>query len=94
MTDFEDQHSVWTSHDNSEWSRRNGTSDLVLVDTLSLGRARFLCERLLMTRPDGEFWIKDIHGEEVTRFRNSEVIKGAPDPRPEPRRRRLGTRGA
>lgn len=89
MTEFEDQHSVWTNHHSERWQERNGTSDLVLVDGLSLSRARFLCERLLMVQPDGEFWINDIRGDEVTRFSNRPPLQTS-DTSTKPARRKLG----
>lgn len=91
MTKFEDQHSVWTNHHNRRWEERNGTSELVLVGGLSLDRARFLCERLLMVNPEAEVWIKDIRNNEVTRFSNRAPVQ-ASDTSSKPARRKLGTK--
>lgn len=91
MTKFEDQHSVWTNRPDPAWTAKYGLPDLVLVDGLSLGRARFMCERLLMINPDAEVWIKDIRNNEVARFSNRAPVQ-ASDTSSKPARRKLGTK--
>lgn len=88
MTAFDEQHSVWTEFDDERWRERNGTSELVLVGSLSLGSARFLCERLLMTQPTGRFWVKDINNQVVAEFSNRPPLQSSA----RPKRRTLGTR--
>lgn len=90
MTNFEDQHSVWTDNPDPAWEARNGTPAMRLIHDASLGSARALCQRLQLLMPESVFWIEDIRGNEVSRFEIREPLATSKDPGKPGRRRKLG----
>lgn len=93
MTDFDDQHSVWTNNPDPAWEARNGTPAMRLIAGASLDDARTLCQRLLLILPESVLWITDIRGKEVSRFELRPRI-ATPEAPVRPGRRKLGIPGA
>lgn len=87
---FEEQRSVWTHTDDPEWLRKNGVTDMVIAGNLSAQGARFLCERLLLLRPDLKFEVRNNHNEVSSTFEYRAPLKSSA---PTPTRRTLGQRG-
>lgn len=89
-TPFDEQHSVWTDHNDPAWIARNTVPAMVITDGLSLERARFTCERLRKLMPGNKFYIKNTRGEVVDTFETRPAITTPGGP--QTRRRPLGSR--
>jgi hypothetical protein len=92
MTAFEDQRSVWTETDDPEWLAKYENRAMVIAGNLSEDGARFMCQRLLLLRPDLKFWIEDNHNSVVSTFELREAVTTPPQPA-RAGRRALGIRG-
>ncbi len=80
MSRWEDSVTVWTYNEDPEWTRRNaGLTDMLLADLRDAGRARYLCERLLLLMPERTFELRDIQGQTVATFSIRPALKSSAD---------------